>query len=340
MEVKSKMLLLFLTALFLALVFVNCGKKRAEVKPLGEITSYKDPLYSFEISYPKEWSKNCIVGTARFYSTPDDQTRFSDPFSGAGRGGVEVKYAVEKSGEELIRIVKDFKDTMRAEQRIIDKEENIKVEGKEAIRIYLTSNYGKDNIMKSFRIFYVEDSLVCYVNCAAFNTDWEAYSQIFDAVVNSIKWAKKPTAATASAITEKPSDTFDSYTSNYFTVNYPDNFNFSSPPKGKNELSVEMKGYRLDCTVRFDVFPAQKLTVEKVVEQNKKNYKTTTATPTSIDGNSAFYMNYSTVKNVSSRVYFVVKNDKVIRVTLNWYTPESDIYKPVFEKVVASLKLK
>jgi hypothetical protein len=36
----------------------------------------------------------------------------------------------------------------------------------------------------------------------------------------------------------------------------------------------------------------------------------------------------------------MVKNDKVIRVTINYYAPQKDIYLPGFEKSVASLKLK
>jgi hypothetical protein len=329
-----------LTTLFISLLVIGCGKKKVDVKLVPELTQYKDPLYSFEVSYPKDWSKNNEIGTVRYYPEQSSMNRFADPLSGAGQGGVQIKLSCYKSGETLEKIAKDYKDTARAELRKIDLEEKVKVDNQDGIKISLTSNYGKENVQKSYRIFVVTDSLVTYIDCAAFNTDWDAYGQIFDAVVKSVKIGKMPTAGAVSNIIEKPSDKFDNYSTSFFTISYPDNFNFNSPPKGKNEFSVELKGQRLDCTVRFDVFPAKGLTVEKVVNQNKAAYKAASSTPVTIDGVSAQYMNYTQQKNVTSRAYFVVKNDKVIRITLNWYTPENDTYKPIFERVIGSMKLK
>jgi hypothetical protein len=339
---KPKFFFFMLFALLVSIMIIGCGKKKVDIKTVGELTQYKDPVYSFEVSYPKDWVKNNEIGTGRFYPDQNSMGRFSDPYSGAGQGGVQIKVACVKSGDALEKAAKDYKDTMRAEQRKIDNEEKFKLGDKEGIKVYLTSNYGKENVQKSYRIFFVTDSVVTYIDCAAFNYDWEAYAPIFDAVVKSLKTGITPKAGATSnvATIEKPSDKFENYNTPYFTVSYPENFNFSSPPKGKNEFSVELKGERLDCTIRFDVFGAQKLTVDKVVNQNKAAYKTTSATPVTIDGTAAQYMNYSQIKNVSSRAYFIVKNDKVIRITLNWFTPESDTYKPVFEKVVNSMKLK
>jgi hypothetical protein len=342
LQMKPKILFLILFALLISLLVIGCGKKIVEIKKVGELSQYKDPVYSFEVSYPKDWTKNNEIGTARFYPDQNSIGRFADPFTGAGQGGVQIKVAVEKTVETLVKVAKNYRDTMVAERRKIDGEEKIKVDGQDAIKIFLTSNFGKENVQKSFRIFIATDSLVTYIDCAAFNQDWEAYAPIFDAVVQKVKIGKMPTAggAKTSSAVEKPSDVFANYQTPYFSVSYPENFNFSSPPKGKNEFSVELKGERLDCTIRFDVFPAKGLTVDKVVNQNKAAYKAASGTPLTIDGVAAQYMNYSQQKNVNSRAYFIVKNDKVIRITLNWFTPESDTYKPVFEKVVNSMKLK
>jgi hypothetical protein len=323
-----------------SLFLSSCGKGKVEVKPVGELTQYKDPLYNFEISYPKEWTKNCELGTARFYGSSNDINRFADPASGAGKGGVMIKYVTSKIDVGLNEYAKAQKDTMVKENRRVDPEEALKIDGKDAIRIKVTSNYSKkDNALKSYRIYSISDSLLTFIELSAFNDDWDVYQQIFDAVLKTVKLGKAPTASSATSAIELPSDQFDNYQTPYFTVSYPSNFNFSSPPKGTNEFSVELKGQRLDCTIRFDVFPAKGLTVEKVVNQNKAKYNAN-ANPTTLDGTAAQYLNYSQMKNVSSRAYFIVKNDKVIRITLNWFSPESNTYKPVFEKVVNSIKLK
>lgn len=325
----------------ISLFVLSCGKKTVQVKPVGELTQYKDPLYNFEVSYPKEWTKNCELGTARFYGSANDISRFSDPVSGAGRPGVMIKIVTSKTDVGLNEYVKAQRDTMVKESRMVEPEEAIKVDGKDAIKVKVTSHYSKkDNAQRSFRIYTINDSLLSYIELSAFNEDWDAYQQIFEAVLKTVKLGKMPTVSSATSAIEKPSDQFDSYQTPYFTVGYPSNFNFSSPPKGTNDFSVELKGQRLDCAIRFDVFPAKGLTVDKVVNQNKSKYKAANGTPITLDGAAARYMNYSMIKNVSSRVYFIVKNDKVIRITLNWFTPESDTYKPVFEKVVNSMKLK
>ena len=46
------------------------------------------------------------------------------------------------------------------------------------------------------------------------------------------------------------------------------------------------------------------------------------------------------MSKVSSRAYFTVKNDKVVRTTLNWFAPKKGEYFPVLEGMVKSLKLK
>ena len=52
------------------------------------------------------------------------------------------------------------------------------------------------------------------------------------------------------------------------------------------------------------------------------------------------YLNYSVAANIGSRAYFVVKGDKVYRLSLNWFKPQEADYISVFEKMAASLKVK
>jgi hypothetical protein len=188
-------------------------------------------------------------------------------------------------------------------------------------------------------VYIAGDTALYKVSFMAFGDDQATiHSQIFAAMQGSFeipvvvkktddKWAASPNMET--------------YTSNYFTLQYPENMEFVDAPKGKMDLAWERRADRFDCTIHIDVFGAQKLTVDKVWEQNKGKYKAAKGTGTmTIDGEKAFWVDYSPRTNVNSRAYFVVKNDKVIRTTLNWFAPQKDVYFPVFENSVKSIKLK
>jgi len=55
---------------------------------------------------------------------------------------------------------------------------------------------------------------------------------------------------------------------------------------------------------------------------------------------NATYLDYRPVKDINSRVYFLVKNDRLYRVIFNYYTPMKEKYISTFEKVVTSIKVK
>lgn len=339
MKLNTSYLKLF--SILLAVFYIGCGDKKPEVKPVPELMVYHDQKFGFELSHPVTWISNSMIGNARFISSESGIINFTDPFTASPSTDARIQLTTYQTSLSAEEIAKAYKDTCVAEQKVVEGEENVELEGEAGKKVIVIANYGKDRKIKSQTFFFVKDSLAHVIELAAFNKGYEEWANVFDTVFKSVKYGIVPGSASAAAAAEKPSDVFESYSTAYFTVQYPDNFNFSSPNKGKNDLSVELKGLRLDCTIRFDVFGAQELTVDKVVEQNKGRYSRASApAKTTIDGNPAYYINYTAAQNVSSRAYFVVKNNKVIRLTLNWFTPESDTYKPIFEKVVSSLKLK
>jgi hypothetical protein len=85
---------------------------------------------------------------------------------------------------------------------------------------------------------------------------------------------------------------------------------------------------------------AQGLSIDKVVEQNSKSIKATSRGEGRIDGMRAPYFVYSPMKNIRSRIYFVVKNDKFYRIIMNYYTPMENDFLPAFEKIIGSIRLK
>jgi hypothetical protein len=78
------------------------------------------------------------------------------------------------------------------------------------------------------------------------------------------------------------------------------------------------------------------------MEQNSKFFNPKFKGETNIGGEKASYINYTPPKarNIDSRVYFIVKNNKIYRIILNYYTPMKKDFLPAFEKVIASIRLK
>ena len=74
----------------------------------------------------------------------------------------------------------------------------------------------------------------------------------------------------------------------------------------------------------INVFSAQGLTVEKVFEQNKGRYKGAMQGKATVGGQPALTLTLSATKDVDRRVYFLVKSDKVVRITLDWYKPQPE----------------
>jgi acyl-coenzyme A synthetase/AMP-(fatty) acid ligase len=85
------------------------------------------------------------------------------------------------------------------------------------------------------------------------------------------------------------------------------------PGTTRHTLSVDDE-MRQMIMKNSDASMIKALAVEKVVEQNTGKFRGASAPKTTtVSGEKAMYLNYSPAKDVSSRVYFMVKNDKVYR---------------------------
>ena len=133
----------------------------------------------------------------------------------------------------------------------------------------------------------------------------------------------------------------ENYSGEMFSIEYPGNFSVHNS-KGTGMLTTAtFRGERNDCSFQVDVFDAKKLSVDKVFEQNKAKYPNAGSSgKMQLDGAEAMYLNYSPVKDVASRVYFLEKGGKVFRIIMNWFKPQQEGFLPVFEKCAASLKVK
>jgi hypothetical protein len=170
---------------------------------------------------------------------------------------------------------------------------------------------------------------------------YDSYKAVYDSALSSLT-LPKPRVIAKNVDPSLPVEEFDKYANDVLEVAYPANFSPSiEKPKGEVTFAMKIKGYREDCFVTVDIRPAKKLSLDKVVEQNSKSFKDAKSkTSMTLGGEKAVYLNFSPMKSVDGRVYFMVKNDKFYRIITYYYSPMKKSFQPAFDKLVASVRFK
>lgn len=324
----------------LALLFlVGCSRK-PPIPPVTEWARFDDPLIRISFSYPKGWHLITEGTTVSVYSTQACVQKFYDPTSESEEG---AKIVVSSQRVDTISSLDHYAEELRRELAAagfaVQPPQATTLEGMPARRLDYTGRFDEHTIMTTMKVVCLRDSTLHSITYAAFNDYSTPYAVAFDSAVASFH-VVKPKANTA-ADPSIPSKEFERFANTFLEISYPNNFNTLFPtPKGETQFSLELRGYRQDSFVRLDLFPAKGLSVDKVLEQNSKFYKATSRGETILDGLKALFLNYRPAAGIESRVYFVVKNDTVYRIIINYYQPAKTMFLPVFEAVVASLRLK
>lgn len=323
-------------ALMFVVAFIGCGEKKTEPVPVGEMNEYRDPGYGFKIKYPKEWKQWGTTGKPVFARSQEVLNKFLDPRS--GEPGAEVSIEVMRNeGKSAAERIQSAKDDMKQLNMQLSPDERVTVAGREATRIpYMIKATTKTNI-NGHQLFVPGDTATYRLDFIAWGDQYEAHSAVFDAMLKSFDL---PVVVAKKSDVFQPSASVETFNSQFFSFEYPDNMESMPVSKGNFDFSVKMRADRLDCSIQVDVFGAKGLTVDKVWEQNKGRFRARNTGEASIGGIKAIWVEYSPIANIMSRTYFIVKNDKVVRPTVTWYQPQHDVYFPVFEGVVKSMKLK
>lgn len=334
----------FLAAFVLVIVLVGCnGAKKSEPVAITGMETYKDETLGFGLKYPSNWSLRKQAGAqAVVFSTADAVERFSK-YDAEGVAGARISISAMKTeGKTLEQIVNDSKEFTAESYSATEK---ATLGGAEGSKLVCSFDLG-DGKFQSEKYFAMKDSMyVTVVEMSAFGGTFDAYRKSFDEVVASVTLAAAPAPKVVKVDTVKtepapPSETMRSISGNGFSISVPDNFTGTRTSVKGTLASANYVGDRLDCSIQVDVFDASKQkNLDKIVNDNKARYKATNANATTVSGVKAYSINYSFAKDVSSRVYFAIKNDKMFRITMNWYKPQESVYLPVFEKCVSSFKL-
>ncbi|HTY37909.1 MAG TPA: PsbP-related protein [Bacteroidota bacterium] len=330
-------LLGILTIVMLGLT--GCTKK----EPLPPITDWdrnQDPYFKVQFDYPKGWFKGGESGKMTFTSSEAAVGKFFDPTSKEAPDGAQILVSYEKEDtlKTLEGFVQDERTDLGSSGFDLKPVEQASVDGTPAIKFSYSGRYNDKTVIAATRVFILKDSILYKATFWGFNDYYEPYKVAIDTFIST---ARLPRAKGAKVDESIPSTTYETLKNATLEIAYPSNFNPSQPaPKGEVLFTLTLQGYRNDSNLLVDVRPAKKLTLEKVVEQNTKFYKPTSTNSTTIDGNKATYLSYSMTKDVASRAYFIVKNDKIYRIIMNYYKPSEKDFLPAFEKSVNSLKIK
>jgi len=338
---KSKIILVLMVA---AVLLSGCSKKAVEIK---EWAQYQDQFFRASLNYPKEWIVVPEPTKIIISSSAEAAEKFFDrDFRKAD--GVQVIIASERSDslQDYVAYVSDFKALRESEGYKVTEMEDAKIDGLDAKKIIYSGLVAENTKLKAIYLATLKDSTIYYVQYAAFNELFAPYKPVFDSVLASLVLPQKiviPKGVNPAI----PLVQVEKYSDNYVQLEYPANFGPNELPRKRDIISRvrfagNRDGMRNDCSIDIDVRPAKKLSLQKVVEQNLKFFNPKSRDETSISGEKAIYLNYvpQKVRNIDSRAYFIVKNDRIYRIILNYYAPMRKDFLPAFEKVIASIRLK
>jgi len=330
-----------------ALAVSGCGEKEKAYTPIAQWEQYNDQFTGLRFTHPladsTAWLLNADGNRVSITSSLAAAEKFVDPYAdNKGEYGMQVIVFRERPDSllSLDEVVTTYAKERKTEGFNVSKIDTIMIDSTDARKFTYYGNFTQKTKLTRTRIYAIRDSVQYYLEYGAFNDLFQPYSYIMDSLQASIR-LPRPRPKGQAADESLPSITFTEFSNNFLRISYPDNFGANTPSvKGETKFSLLIKGYRQDCTVQIDILPAKGLTVEKVFDQNQGKFTRVAGKgETTIAGLKAMYLNYAPAKDIASRAYFVVKNDQVYRIIMNYFTPKRSDFLPAFEKTVGSLKI-
>ncbi len=331
----KKSLILLLGAFVLV---AGCAKKVETIKINGW-EKFSDPFTKISFTHPAGWHLEQEGSKFSYYSAMEVVNKFQQ-YAVEGPDGCRLIVSMQKVLP--MPTLQQAADSVKADLSNMGFDlgapESKTLRDLAATQISYSGALDAKNKVQGLYLTSVRDSMVFNVRYEGFNQAFAACKSAMDSVVASLTL---PAVKAKDVDPSIPDATMEVFENNFLKINRPANFDANTPqPKAPAEFTLSLVGYRKDSGVQIDIIPAKGLTPEKVVEQNAKFYKETSRGTATVDGMQVTYLNYSLVSGISSRVYFVVKNDKIYRCIMNYHTPMKAVYLPVFENVIGSLAVK
>jgi hypothetical protein len=326
--------------IFLFAVLALCAgcARKAGKAAIETWDQYSNTDLRIGFKYPAGWVLDPQANRYTAYSSNEVIERFLDPEM-KGKDGARLVITFDKMDtlKTLDQALEGVKNSLTQSGFDIAEVTPRQVQGQPGTQLHYSGYVDAKNKFEALQAIVIKDSFLCTIKFEAFNKFFQTGQQVFDTACVSVLLpeSRKKLSPEDEA---KPSPDFLSFENTHLKISYPKNFNVETPePKAPVLFSLEIKGLRMDSNIRIDILPAQNLGLEKVVEQNAKFYKETSRGEATIDGNKAVFLNYSPVKGIQSRVYFMVKNDKIYRILFNYYAAMKTDFLPAFEKTIGSI---
>lgn len=325
-------------AVLVAIALLYGCSKKPEAPKIAAWDQYSDPYFGLSFSYPQGWTLIPEGSKFSVYSSQEVINRFVD-YTAKGKDGARLLVSSQKvdSVKVLDQYISNMKNDLMNAGYEVGEAESKTLADLPALQLHYSGAIDRETRVEIMQIAAMRDSNIYSIKFEAFNDLFAAYRAVFDTALATLQLPQVKTAENA-VDPSIPATEYSVFDNNNLKISYPANFEtFVPQPKAPVEFVMDIKGYRQDSFVHIDIMPAQGLSPEKVIEQNAKFYKETSRGTATVDGVSATYINYSPVKDIQSRVYFVVKNDKIYRIIVNYFSPMKNVYLPAFEKTVSSL---
>lgn len=346
-----KLTLTLLSAALITIILSSCESDPyadIEPTPVGELEYYENSSYKYKIKLPKEWNKETAPTrvTAYSFATPEAKRRFKDySYNGYPIAKIDLIVAKLDSTRSFEDVFNDFRrgwqDTVPYDSSAVySPTKNITIDGVPG-KTFTYQNPQNDGHFQG-KVFMAQgDSATATVLVIeAFADAMEEYEPAIEEIVSTLRLAQTPpevgdTLFVAGEELPPPSDTLTSMSGDGFTIQVPKNFKKSQRGQGIM-FDGERRG---DSYIMIETTKATVGSSKAAAEKQNETIKGTVKS-TKINGETVYYIEYSPTQSIKRRLYFVLKNNKIYRITMDWSKDEEDLYLPIFEKSVSTFKVK
>lgn len=324
------------------MALASCGPKKAEPVKVDGLDTYTDPSSRLTVKYPKNWVSTPSVGERlMILSTQGSENRFIEFKDGPAAAKIDVHTVKLKE----ITLEQYITDDKMFEANIYSAEDKTTVGGVPATHIKYSFDM-EDGKFQGEKYYALRDSMLTTIEFAAFGGTYDSYKSTFNEILQSMVPATAPEPRKANVIVdttnagpEPPSATMMNASGNGYTISVPDNFRGKGVKSGNSMGGTEYLGSRRDCTILIDVLDASKQSnLDKIAADNKAGFGGGAASMTQLGGVKAAMFNYSPAAGIGRKVYLAVKGGKLYRVFVTWSKADQDLWLPVLEKSVGSIK--
>ena len=326
---------------FLAFIVSSCGEK-AEVTEIKSLVAYNDPILMFSVQHPSNWDVQKYPGDRLISITNKLALKRFRTFDPEGEAGAKVEVQVIKLSEGVTIDTIIAKKLFQPE--VYSAPKPVTIDGVQGTM--QTYQFPLNDGVFQGEIYYAQKDadIVTIVTFEAFASTFEKYKDKFAEILKSVKLGhipvKGPDTVKKVVEADPPSEKLVNYSGDGFSIKISDNMDVKNPKIGGVLKSYQFIGERRgDCDIRIDIIDGSKQkSVEKIADQNKAAHKNVNPNATNLGGQKAMLFSYSPVGGVQSKVWYVVKGEKCFRITMNWFTGEEAMFKPIFEKSVNSIR--